>query len=96
MFIIEITYKASLQQVDEAMKDHMMYLQKYYNQELFLLSGRKDPRKGGIILVNGSDAKEVRKVAREDPFYKMGLSKFRLIAFNASQANKHLAKIIKP
>lgn len=95
MFIIDITYTAELAEIDKAMKEHMLYLHQYYNEGTFLVSGRKEPRKGGIILVNGSDAAATRKIAREDPFFKKGLSKFRITAFTASQANKHLLKIIK-
>ena len=50
MFIIELTYKAPLEQIDAQMKPHMAFLNKHYASGHFLVSGRKIPRDGGIIL----------------------------------------------
>ncbi|MDB5203738.1 MAG: cyclohydrolase [Ferruginibacter sp.] len=95
MFIIQLKYIAALEEIDAAMKAHMAYLKKYYDKEIFLLSGRRVPRNGGIILAAGDDKAAIKKIAEEDPFYKKGLSKFTLIQFNASQANKNIGALIK-
>ena len=95
MFIIEIIYTAPLDVIDAAMKEHMIFLKKYYSKEIFLVSGRKEPRKGGIIIAKGTDKKQIKKIAQEDPFYKKGLAKFKIIEFNASQVSKNIAVLIK-
>jgi uncharacterized protein YciI len=95
MFIISLTYKAPLEDIDAAMKEHISYLKKYYEEGKFLLSGRKVPRKGGIIIATAKNKIEVRKIAKEDPFYKKGLAGFTITEFNASQVNDNIAELIK-
>ena len=85
MFIIELIYKASLAQIDANMAAHMKFLKKYYAAGNFLVSGRKIPRDGGIIVAVGASREEIETIAREDPFCARGLADFRIIEFRASQ-----------
>ena len=90
MFIVELTYKAELADIDAAMKPHMAYLNRHYASGRFVMSGRKVPRDGGVILVNGDDREEVEALVREDPFVSRGLADFRLIQFRVSQRAKSI------
>ena len=85
MFIIELTYKADLAEIDAHMRAHMTFLRKYYDAGNFLVSGRKIPRDGGIILATASSREQLEAIAHEDPFYKRGLADVRVIEFNDSQ-----------
>jgi uncharacterized protein YciI len=85
MFVIELVYKADLARIDAHMKAHMKFLKKYYDAGNFLVSGRKIPRDGGIILAVGQSRAAVEAIAREDPFVEQGLADFRVIEFRASQ-----------
>ena len=85
MFIIELTYKATLAQIDASMRAHVIYLKKYYAAGNFLISGRKIPRDGGIIVAVGKSREQIEAIVREDPFYERGLAEFRIIQFRASQ-----------
>ena len=51
----------------------------------FLVSGRKIPRDGGIILAVGGSRDEIEAIVREDPFCAKGLADARIIEFRASQ-----------
>jgi uncharacterized protein YciI len=53
MFVIELIYKVDLAEIDAHMGAHVDFLKKYYASGHFLLSGRKIPRNGGIILAMG-------------------------------------------
>ncbi len=85
MFVIELTYKSTLAEIDASMAAHVKYLAKYYAAGNFLVSGRKIPREGGIILAVGASKDEIERIISEDPFYKRGLAEFRVIEFRASQ-----------
>ena len=85
MFIIELIYKADLARIDAQMKAHVAFLNKHYASGHFLVSGRKIPRDGGIILAVGKDRQEIEAIARQDPFCTQGLADFRVIEFRASQ-----------
>ena len=85
MFVIELTYKAALADIDAHMAEHVAFLKKHYASGQFLLSGRKIPRDGGIILAVGHAREQIEAVVKEDPFYQHGLADFRIIQFRASQ-----------
>jgi uncharacterized protein YciI len=85
MFVIELIYKAALAQIDAEMPAHMKFLKKYYASGHFLVSGRKIPRDGGIILAVGKSREEIEAIAREDPFCRKGLAEVRVVEFRASQ-----------
>ena len=90
MFVIELLYKAPLAQIDANMAAHVAFLNKYYAAGNFLVSGRKIPRDGGIIIAVGSSRSAIEAIVREDPFVARGLADFRVIEFRASQRAKEL------
>ena len=94
MFIIELSYKAPLQQVDAQMKPHMAFLNKHYASGHFLVSGRKIPRDGGIILAVGKSREEIEAIAAQDPFCQKGVADFRVIEFRVSQRAEDVEKRI--
>ena len=94
MFIIELIYKAPLEQVDAQMKPHMAFLKKHYASGHFLVSGRKIPRDGGIILAVGKSREEIEAIAAQDPFCQKGLADFRVIEFRVSQRAEDVGKRI--
>ena len=60
-------------------------LRKAYAAGVFLVSGRKIPRDGGIILALGPSRAEVEALMQHDPFVARGLAEVRVIEFRASQ-----------
>lgn len=95
MFVIELIYKASLEDIDAHMAAHVRFLNKYYVAGNFLVSGRKIPREGGIILSVGKNREEIEAIVREDPFHKHGLADFRIIEFRASQKAEDIQRRIE-
>jgi len=85
MFVVELIYKADLAAIDAQMRPHMAYLKKHYAAGTFVVSGRKIPRDGGVIIAVGKSRAEIEAIVKEDPFVKLGLAEFRIIEFRASQ-----------
>jgi uncharacterized protein YciI len=85
MFVIELIYKVDLSQIDANMTAHVRFLNKYYAAGNFLVSGRKIPRDGGIILAVGRSREEIEAIVKEDPFCQKDLADVRIIEFRASQ-----------
>lgn len=92
MFVIELTYKADLSEIDAHMAAHVAFLNKHYEDGHFVVSGRKIPRDGGIILAVARDLAEIERIVQEDPFHRHGLADFRIIQFRTSQRAKDLPK----
>ena len=63
----------------------------------FLVSGRKVPRDGGIIVAVAESRKHIEAIVEEDPFFTHGLADFRIIEFRASQRARDIQnRIEKP
>jgi uncharacterized protein YciI len=95
MFVIELTYKVPLAEIDARMAAHVAFLKKYYASGNFLVSGRKIPRDGGIILAVGKSRRQIEAIAEEDPFVEHGLADFRVVEFRASQRADDIQKRIE-
>lgn len=96
MFVIELIYKADLAEIDKQMPSHVKYLKKCYAAGKFLVSGRKIPRTGGVILAVGKSRDEIEAIVAEDPFVARGLAEFRIIEFRASQRADDIQDRIEP
>jgi uncharacterized protein YciI len=96
MFVIELIYKAGLEQIDAHMRAHVAFLKKRYASGHFLVSGRKIPRDGGIIIAVGRSRAEIEAIMREDPFVSRGLADVRVIEFRASQRADDISSRIGP
>ena len=95
MFVIELIYRADLPRIDAHMGAHVKYLSKYYASGNFLVSGRKIPRDGGIILAVGSSRAQIETIVEEDPFVRLGLADVRVTEFRASQRASDIQKRIE-
>jgi len=70
MFIVSLNYIKSLAEVERFLEEHRVYLQKYYASGNFIMSGRKEPRTGGVIVVKAASHDEVNQIIRQDPFHR--------------------------
>ena len=95
MFIIDLNYIVGLEELDQHMAAHVKYLHKYYRKNIFVASGRKVPRTGGIILALAEDKQAVEKIIREDPFYKLKLAEFTITEFLTSQYHPDLKELLE-
>jgi uncharacterized protein YciI len=93
MFVIELVYTAPLADIDAHMAAHVKFLKKYYAAGRFLVSGRKIPRDGGIILAVGDSRQQIEAIVAEDPFHRHGLAEFRIVEFRASQHSTEIQKL---
>lgn len=84
MFIVTLDYVVPLDQIDASLADHAGWLDQNYERGLFLASGRREPRVGGVILASGSRA-EVEEAIAEDPFAVRGLARHTIVEFSPTK-----------
>jgi uncharacterized protein YciI len=94
MFIINLHYIVPLDTLDAHMAGHVKFLRKYYKQNVFVASGRKVPRTGGIILALAKSKEEIESIISEDPFYTQKLAEFTITEFLTSQFHPDLKKLL--
>lgn len=94
MFIINLSYKVSLDTVDQHLQDHVSYLDHNYAAGYFLASGRKEPRTGGVILAKATSLEEVKAIIAKDPFHQHEIADYEITEFVASRAGDGLDALI--
>ncbi|MFJ9055238.1 YciI family protein [Streptomyces sp. NPDC102409] len=91
MFVLELTYTAPVERVDALMTEHVTWLDAQYAAGVFIASGRKSPRDGGVILAVGEDRGEIERIAASDPFAVHGVCAYRITEFIATKTSDALA-----
>ena len=61
----------------------------------FLLSGRKQPREGGVILATAASREALEAVLAQDPFHVHGLAHYQVVEFVPSMAAPMLQGLIQ-
>ncbi|MFF4271977.1 YciI family protein [Streptomyces sp. NPDC001536] len=92
MFVLELTYTAPLDQVDAVLEAHVAWLDAQYERGVFLASGRKNPRDGGVILAVAEDRARIEQIAATDPFVTAGVCAYRVTEFAATKTAPELER----
>lgn len=96
MFVILLNYVKPLSEVDCFIGEHIEFLERHYTSGHFLLSGRKEPRTGGIILANAATRAEVEAIIMTDPFNREKIAEYEVVEFSPSMTAGHLAHLKMP
>jgi uncharacterized protein YciI len=94
MFIIDLDYIVPLEELDQHMVAHVKFLKKYYKKNIFVASGRKVPRTGGVILALADSEDEVHQIMSEDPFTRHELAEYSVTHFLTSQYHPDLKELL--
>ncbi|MFJ8545631.1 YciI family protein [Streptomyces sp. NPDC093586] len=85
MFVLELSYTAPLEAVDAVLPDHVVWLDSLYDQGVFLASGRKEPRDGGVIVAVAESRARIEEIIAGDPFVEAGVCAYRVTEFIATK-----------
>lgn len=84
MFLVILDYTADLDEIDAALQAHTEWLQTHYDAGLFIASGRREPRTGGVIVARG-ERTAIERAIDEDPFAQGGLAQHTVIEWHPSR-----------
>lgn len=96
MFVVLLNYIKPMSEVDRFVEEHREFLKRHYASGNFLLSGRKDPRTGGVILAVAETRAEIEDIVQNDPFHREEIAKYEIVEFVPSMSAEFLAKLIAP
>jgi uncharacterized protein YciI len=82
--------------LDAAMPEHQAYLDQCYRDGVFLLSGPRLPRNGGIILAQTPTREALIDVLERDPFRVRGLIEYDVMAWNLNRRAAALPEVTFP
>ena len=82
MFVVSLNYKVPLTEIDQLQAAHVEWLKACYADGIFVVSGPKRPRTGGIIIAQcPRDVLDARLAA--DTFAKAGAADYDVTEFLA-------------
>jgi uncharacterized protein YciI len=90
MFIIDVKYTGSIEQIDALLATHRQWLDQYYQQGLFLCSGPRNPRTGGVIIAANTSRDELSQIVQNDPFAQAGIAEYEIAEFKAVKVSPQL------
>jgi len=82
LFVVVSRYAAPISELDEAMAAHRDFLRTCYSRGVFILSGPREPRNGGIILARAGSEAGLRRILDQDPFRRGGLIEYDLFGWS--------------
>ncbi|MFD2058227.1 YciI family protein [Mesorhizobium calcicola] len=89
MFVVSLNYKVPLTEIDRLAAAHVEWLKACYADGIFVASGPKKPRTGGIIIAQcPREVLEARLAA--DPFAKAGAADYDVTEFTARMTTASL------
>lgn len=94
MFLLLSRYLKPLDEVDRVLAEHRVFLDKFYDRGLFLVSGPMQPRVGGVILTADAPRGTIESALAEDPFIREGISAYEIIEFSATKRSGALAQAL--
>jgi len=93
MFVILLNYIKPLSEVDRFVGEHREFLERYYASGHFLLSGRQEPRTGGVILSKAETRSEIESIVLNDPFNREKIAEYEIIEFLPSMTALFLTSL---
>jgi uncharacterized protein YciI len=96
MFVVLLNYIKPISEVDRFVGEHRKFLDRYYASGHFLLSGRKEPRSGGVILAMAETRTQIEGIIQNDPFNREKIAQYEIIEFLPSMACEYLANFTAP
>jgi len=88
MFVLISRFQKPFEEVNRSFAEHSAWVQRNYESGRFLVSGRREPLIGGIIVARASSEQELREVLSTDPYQQRGLAEYEIFAFEATDFPK--------
>ena len=84
MYVVSLTYRVPQEIVDFHNDAHIAWLQKAFDDGVFIAAGRKIPRTGGLLL-SQAERETLDASLALDPFYTNGVADFEVLEFHAGR-----------
>jgi uncharacterized protein YciI len=79
LYIVSLKYKVPLEEADKVFPEHIAYIEKYHAAGKYIISGRREPRIGGVLIAANCTRDEIENIVAEDPYNQKGIADFEII-----------------
>lgn len=84
MFVFISEYQGPLEEVDQHREAHLAFLAGLNERGVVLVSGRRNPPVGGIIILDAEDLEQAKAIMADDPFATSGVARYEPYEFTPS------------
>ena len=95
LFVVILTYKVSLEKIDLFKSKHIEFLEIYYAMNIFIVSGPRVPRNGGLILAQCDSKDALQQILQKDPFAINNLATYEIIEFSPTKFSKIFSNLLQ-
>lgn len=85
MFLLLITYTQPLPAVERVLEAHRQYLREAPLAREIVMTGRRRPATGGLVLLRTDDRAAVDAFVQQDPYSLEKVARFEVIEFDVAQ-----------
>ncbi|GJQ63082.1 MAG: hypothetical protein SCALA702_21350 [Melioribacteraceae bacterium] len=94
-FIVELVYRAPIEKVNEIVGAHREFLQKGYDEGIFLASGPQVPKIGGVIIARSESMEKLALYLQNDPYQLNNIAHYQYIEFNPVKSQSFISDWIE-
>jgi uncharacterized protein YciI len=94
MFLILLRLSGDKSRAAPLLEAHKAWLQRGFDEGVFLLSGNLQPQAGGGILAHGTTLAELRQRLDQDPFVTEGVVSADIVEIAPSRADPRLGFLL--
>jgi uncharacterized protein YciI len=94
MFIVLLRFGSGKSRAGELMQAHNAWIQRGFDEGVFLLVGSLQPRVGGVIVAEHTTRAELEERVRADPFVVHDVVQVELLEIAPSKVDPRLAFLV--
>lgn len=94
MYVVFLRFSAGREQAGRLMQAHKDWLERGFDEGVFLLAGSIQPQAGGMILASGVTLAQLEERVKSDPFVVEDVVQAEIVAATPSRADPRLAFLL--
>jgi uncharacterized protein YciI len=86
VFVVISLFLEPVDVIDQHVSEHAAWVEQQYEKGRVLVSGRRKPPVGGIIVLRGDSREEIVELFSEEPFNRRGLVEYQILQFTPGES----------
>ncbi len=95
MFVVLLRFSENLSLAKQYMATHNEWIQRGFDDDVFLLAGSIQPQKGGAILAHNITMPELQSRVNEDPFVAENVVSAEILEISPGKTEQRLQFLIE-
>lgn len=91
MFVIQLKFSGNKDQASEFMAGHNDWIQRGFDDGVFLLAGGLQPKLGGGIVAHNTSLPDLQDRVNEDPFVAENIVRAKILEITPARTDDRLA-----